>query len=82
MPSRTSPEAFRPLSDTILFKPLKLGALELEHRVVMGPCTRMRTPKESDGVCVPGDINVEYYAQRASKGGLQLTEACSISRLV
>ncbi|KIX06270.1 uncharacterized protein Z518_04245 [Rhinocladiella mackenziei CBS 650.93] len=81
MPSRTSPAGFRPLDDTLLFQPLKLGALSLEHRVMMAPLTRMRGTKESDGVWVPGDLNVEYYSQRASKGGFQLTEACPISRL-
>jgi 2,4-dienoyl-CoA reductase-like NADH-dependent reductase (Old Yellow Enzyme family) len=40
----------------------------------------MRGTKESDGIWVPGDLNVEYYSQRASKGGFQLTEACPISR--
>lgn len=80
MPSRVSPGGFKPLEDTTLFKPLKMGHLELEHRVFMAPLTRMRAPKESDGIWVPGEINVEYYSQRASKGGFQLTEACPISR--
>jgi 2,4-dienoyl-CoA reductase-like NADH-dependent reductase (Old Yellow Enzyme family) len=82
MPSRISPSGFKELRDSALFKPLKLGAIHLEHRVMMAPLTRMRAPKESEGVWVPGDMNVEYYSQRASKGGFQLTEACPISRLV
>lgn len=65
-----------------LFQPLRLGALSLSHRVVQAPCTRMRSTKESDGVFVPNDLNVEYYAQRASLGGLMLTEAAPISRFV
>jgi len=81
MPSKITSPTSAPLSDTLLFKPLKFGALSLEHRVMMAPLTRMRAPMESDGVFVPGDINVEYYAQRASRGGFQLTEACPISRL-
>ncbi|OQV06645.1 hypothetical protein CLAIMM_11187 [Cladophialophora immunda] len=80
MPSRTSPTGFKPLEDTQLFKPLKLGALNLEHRVMMAPLTRMRAPAESPGIYVPSDLNVEYYSQRASQGGFQLTEACPISR--
>ncbi|KAJ5611591.1 hypothetical protein N7528_008696 [Penicillium herquei] len=64
-----------------LFQPLTLGALSLKHRVVQAPCTRMRATKESDGVFVPNDLNVEYYSQRASDGGLMLTEATPISRL-
>ncbi|KIW96765.1 uncharacterized protein Z519_02156 [Cladophialophora bantiana CBS 173.52] len=81
MLARTSPAGFRLLDDTMLFTPLKLGALNLEHRVMMAPLTRMRGTKESEGVYMPGDLNVEYYSQRASKGGFQLTEACPISRL-
>ncbi|KAJ6113666.1 hypothetical protein N7523_006983 [Penicillium sp. IBT 18751x] len=64
-----------------LFQPLRLGAFSLSHRVVQAPCTRMRSTKESEGVFVPNDLNVEYYSQRASKGGLMLTEATPISRL-
>ncbi|KAL4971526.1 hypothetical protein BDW66DRAFT_155570 [Aspergillus desertorum] len=63
-----------------LFIPLRFGAFALQHRVVQAPCTRMRSTKESDGVWVPNDLNVEYYAQRASKGGLMLSEATPISR--
>jgi 2,4-dienoyl-CoA reductase-like NADH-dependent reductase (Old Yellow Enzyme family) len=81
MPSRISPSGFKPLDGTTLFKPLKLGHLDLEHRVCMAPLTRMRGTKESEGVWAPGDVVVEYYSQRASKGGLLLTEACPISRL-
>ncbi|CAI7639494.1 unnamed protein product [Penicillium pancosmium] len=63
-----------------LFQPLRLGALSLSHRVVQAPCTRMRSTKESEGVFVPNDLNVEYYSQRASAGGFMLTEATPISR--
>ncbi|KAJ5913531.1 hypothetical protein N7504_002414 [Penicillium tannophilum] len=69
--------------DTIgpLFQPLQLGAFSLQHRVVQAPCTRMRGTKESDGVFVPNDLMVEYYSQRASAGGLMITEGTPISRL-
>eukprot|EP00878_Enallax_costatus_P032487 GHUV01035702.1.p1 GENE.GHUV01035702.1~~GHUV01035702.1.p1 ORF type:complete len:185 (+),score=28.96 GHUV01035702.1:173-727(+) len=56
-----------------LFTPLKLGALQLEHRVVMAPLTRCRAP---NNVPVP-DMAV-YYGQRASKGGLIISEATAI----
>ncbi|KAL4959703.1 alkene reductase [Aspergillus stella-maris] len=62
-----------------LFQPLRLGAFALQHRVIQAPCTRMRSTKESDGVWVPNDLNVQYYEQRASNGGLMLTEATPIS---
>ncbi|KAE8381802.1 hypothetical protein BDV26DRAFT_289005 [Aspergillus bertholletiae] len=69
--------------DTVgpLFQSLRLGAVSLSYRVVQALCTRMRSTKESNGVFVPNDLNVEYYAQRASPGGLMLTEATPISRL-
>lgn len=41
----------------------------------------MRAVKDASGVHVPGDLLVEYYSQRATKGGLQLTEATDISRV-
>lgn len=72
---------FKPLADTALFKPLQVGSIKLDHRVVLAPLTRMRASKESDGVYLPNDLLVEYYAQRASKGGLLLSEATPISRL-
>ncbi|KAF2682323.1 FMN-linked oxidoreductase [Lentithecium fluviatile CBS 122367] len=78
MPKADTPPGFKPLKGTALFTPFKLGPLNLEHRIVQAPLTRMRSTKESDGVVVPNDLNVEYYGQRASKGGLQLTEATDI----
>jgi hypothetical protein len=79
MPKADSPGGFKPLRNTALFTPFKLGALSLEHRVVQAPLTRMRAVKESDAVFVPENLHVKYYEQRASKGGLQLTEATDIS---
>ena len=72
---------FPPLGDTILFNPLSLGAITLSHRIVQSPCTRMRGVLESPGVWNCGDLTVEYYSQRTTKGGLQITEATNISRL-
>lgn len=80
MPTAVSPPPFPPLRDTILFKPWKLGQISLEHRIVQAPLTRMRATKTVEGINVPSDWMVEYYQQRASKGGLQLTEATDISR--
>lgn len=80
MPSAISPPQFTPLKDTILFKPWKLGNITLEHRLVQAPLTRMRCTKNDEGINIPSDLMVEYYGQRASRGGLQLTEATDISR--
>ena len=83
MPKANSPApVFKPLQDTALFTPLKLGRLDLQHRIVQAPLTRMRATKESDAVHVPNDLNVEYYRQRATPGGLQLTEATDICKYV
>jgi 2,4-dienoyl-CoA reductase-like NADH-dependent reductase (Old Yellow Enzyme family) len=82
MPKADTPPGFKPLKDTSLFTPFKLGPLNLDHRVVQAPLTRMRSTKESDGVTVPNDLVKEYYSQRASKGGLQLTEATDIFKYV
>jgi N-ethylmaleimide reductase len=58
-----------------LFSPIELGAYRLSHRVVMAPLTRMR----SDPGDIPSDLMVEYYTQRASKGGLIISEATPVS---
>ncbi|NUT77618.1 alkene reductase [Pseudomonas sp. C1C7] len=58
-----------------LFSPMKLGPYKLSHRVVMAPLTRMRA---ADGN-VPNELAPEYYAQRASQGGLIISEATQVS---
>ena len=60
-----------------LFTPIRIGALELEHRVVLAPLTRMRSVMPGN---VPGATMAEYYKQRASQGGLLIAEAAFISR--
>lgn len=59
-----------------LFTPLTAGALSLGHRIVMAPLTRMR----SDPGDRPNGLMRDYYAQRASRGGLIVSEATPISR--
>jgi len=77
-----SNQKFKPLADTLLFTPLRVGRMNLEHRVVMAPCGRLRATRLSEGVWTTNDLTVEYYSQRASKGGLIVTESTPISRLV
>lgn len=60
-----------------LFSRTQVGPFELNHRVVLAPLTRMRT---EDGN-VPGDLMVDYYTQRASAGGLLITDASAVSPL-
>jgi N-ethylmaleimide reductase len=59
-----------------LFSPLQLGEVRLAHRVVMAPLTRMRSAQPGN---IPQDLNAEYYSQRATHGGLIITEATQIS---
>ena len=62
-------------SDTDLFSPVRMGPLELANRIVMAPLTRSRTDADAG---VPGPMNAQYYAQRAT-AGLIVTEATNIS---
>ena len=59
-----------------LFSPVQLGLMELSHRVVHAPTTRLRAEPDDS----PGPIMVEYYRQRASPGGLLITETTHPSR--
>ena len=60
-----------------LYSPLTVGALALQHRVIMAPLTRMRSSQPGN---VPNDLMAQYYAQRASKGGLLISEATQVSQ--
>ena len=59
-----------------LFSSVHLGRIFLAHRVVMAPLTRSRSEQPGD---VPGALMREYYQQRASEGGLIISEATTIS---
>ncbi|RLN72286.1 hypothetical protein BBJ28_00010291 [Nothophytophthora sp. Chile5] len=69
-PTQTTPK---------LFSPLTLGGkknpVQLKHRVVMAPLTRVRTGDAG----APTAAVVEYYEQRATDGGLLISEATNIS---
>ena len=54
---------------TDIWSPIKIGAMQLPHRLAMAPMTRSRA--KPDGT--PGDLAPEYYAQRATMG-LLITE--------
>jgi N-ethylmaleimide reductase len=59
-----------------LFTPVEIGAISLRHRVVMAPLTRSRAVQPGD---IPGALMKEYYRQRATDGGLIISEATTIS---
>jgi N-ethylmaleimide reductase len=61
---------------TKLYQPVQIGAVHLDHRIVQAPLTRLRSYQPGD---VPNAMMVKYYAQRASKGGLQIAEATPVS---
>lgn len=58
-----------------LLTPYKLGPhLHLSHRIVLAPLTRQRSPGN-----LPQPHAAVYYAQRATAGGLLITEATGVS---
>ncbi|KAF6845316.1 NADPH dehydrogenase [Colletotrichum musicola] len=64
--------------NTKLFQPIKMGNMNLSHRVVMAPLTRYRA--DDDGAPILPMVS-QYYADRASEPGtLIISEATAISR--
>lgn len=60
----------------VLFRPFRIGSLELSNRVVMAPMTRTFAPNG-----VPGEPNAAYYRRRAEGGvGLILSEGTVVDR--
>lgn len=62
-------------TESALFSPTEIGAINVANRIAMAPLTRSRAG--TDGVHTP--LAIQYYAQRAS-AGLIVTEATNISR--
>ncbi|KAK2745789.1 nadh:flavin oxidoreductase nadh oxidase family protein [Colletotrichum kahawae] len=63
--------------NTKLFQPLKMGKMDLAHRVVMAPLTRYRA--DDDGAPIL-PLVAKYYADRASTPGtLLISEATAVS---
>src|SRR3981189_2267391 len=58
-----------------LFSPLQIGPYQLKHRLVLAPLPRMRAEKPG---LSPRPLNAEYYAQRATPGGLLIAEASPV----
>ncbi|KAG5753438.1 hypothetical protein H9Q70_003942 [Fusarium xylarioides] len=67
-----------------LFTPLDIGngKVHLNHRIIHAPLTRNRgtpvnpesTPEKPNRLWVPNDLMTEYYSQRATDGGLIISE--------
>ncbi len=60
-----------------LFTPIRVGAFNLTHRIVLAPLTRMRSEMPGN---VPGPAMAAYYEKRATRGGLLIGEATFVSR--
>ena len=68
-----------------LFTPLTIakGQVTLKHRIVMSPMTRNRgvplnpisTPENQNMVWTADELVAKYYSQRATDGGLIITES-------
>jgi N-ethylmaleimide reductase len=54
-----------------LFSAVNVGPFTLAHRVVHAPTTRLRAEADES----PSRMMAEYYSQRASRGGLLITES-------
>ncbi|KAK6721212.1 hypothetical protein SNK03_000104 [Fusarium graminearum] len=64
------------MSDSRLFQPMKIGNIQVQHRVGMAPMTRLRASVDR----IPNALMKEYYSQRASTPGtLIITEGTLVS---
>ncbi|XP_021714780.1 putative 12-oxophytodienoate reductase 11 [Chenopodium quinoa] len=57
-----------------LMTPYQMGNFHLSHRIVLAPLTRQRSYGN-----VPQPHAILYYSQRASNGGMLITEATGVS---
>ncbi|KAE9610805.1 hypothetical protein Lal_00021188 [Lupinus albus] len=60
--------------DNALLSPYKMGMYNLSHRVVLAPLTRCRALEG-----IPQPSLAEFYSQRATQGGLLISEGATIS---
>lgn len=71
-------------AESKLFQPLTIadGKITLKHRAVMAPLTRNRgtphsavsTKENPNRIWIPNDLMAEHYRQRATDGGLIISE--------
>jgi N-ethylmaleimide reductase len=59
-----------------LFNPVRVGAFDLSHRIVLAPLTRMRSEMPGN---IPGRAMADYYAKRATRGGFLISEATYVT---
>lgn len=64
------------MAESRLFKPLRVGNMEVKHRIGMAPLTRLRATEDR----IPTPLMKEYYSQRAATPGtLIISEGTFIS---
>ncbi|KAF9767955.1 hypothetical protein IL306_014807 [Fusarium sp. DS 682] len=61
------------LKAATIFKPLKVGDLELQHRVVHAALGRSRSANS-----IESPLAIEYFSQRTTPGGLIISEATGV----
>lgn len=65
-----------PLENTKAFKPIKIGNVELSHRIAFPPTTRYRANDDH----TPSDLNLQYYDDRSKvPGTLLISEGTHLS---
>lgn len=66
----------KPLGDTKVFQPIKVGRNQLAHRVAYAPTTRVRNSQDH----VPTDLMLQYYDDRTqTPGSLIVAEATLVA---
>ncbi|KAF4969182.1 hypothetical protein FSARC_3558 [Fusarium sarcochroum] len=64
------------MAESRLFQPMRIGNVEVQHRIGMAPLTRLRASVDR----VPNSLMKEYYSQRASiPGTLIISEGTLVS---
>lgn len=65
-----------PLTETNLFKPISIGDVKLNHRIVHAPTSRKRSTKDN----YPTDLMIDYYKSRSQyPGSFIIFESCLVS---
>jgi 2,4-dienoyl-CoA reductase-like NADH-dependent reductase (Old Yellow Enzyme family) len=66
---------------SLLFQPLTLGSMTVKHRIALAPLTRNRGKVSGavKGTWYPWQIQEDYYVQRATDGGMLISEAFPVS---
>ncbi|KZV71381.1 FMN-linked oxidoreductase [Peniophora sp. CONT] len=59
------------IENPALFQPIRVGRMQLQHRVVHAPCTRARATSDN----VATDLMAKYMAERATPGTFLIGEA-------